>query len=176
MKHGTRTRLVLAAIVAVLAMAPPASAHTDISGSSPADGATLKRPPATVTINFSQPPLTSGMAMVADGPSGQIPLSPKVVGSALVASWPQQAGSGDFAVTYRVVASDGHPITGRLAFRIARQDSAEPRSNPTPTATVAAQPAAAEESGSSAGLWALAVVALLVVVGAWVVVRRGRTP
>lgn len=176
MKHRARIRVVLCVIVALLAMAPPAWAHTDISGSTPADGATLKRAPATVTINFSQPPLPSGMAMVAEGPGGQIPLSPKVVGSALVASWPQQAGAGDFAVTYRVVASDGHPITGKLAFRIAGKDTAEPRSNPTPAATVAAQPGAAEGSGPSAGILALVVVALLVVVGAWVVVRRGRTP
>ena len=57
----------LAGAAVCLAAALPAVAHTELIGSSPADGATLTTPPAEVLLEFSEPVQTEfGQVAVLD--------------------------------------------------------------------------------------------------------------
>ncbi len=154
-----------------------ARAHTSSTGTDPADGANLAHPPRQISVSFSEPPLATGSAMVAQGPAGRVPLSATAKGNSVVAPWPDDATAGTYRVTYRVVAADGHPITGEFGFRVAGRPSPPSRAaaSPTPAATASAAPAQpAESSGPPAWLWL--VVAVLIAAGAVIAVTRGRKP
>ena len=87
-------------------------AHTEITSSQPADGATLRKAPAAVVLTFSEAPLDTGLAVVATGPQGGR-FDATVAGGEVVAPWPRDLPAGGYRVAYRVVADDGHPIEGR---------------------------------------------------------------
>lgn len=170
--------LLVPCLIAVLSAAPLASAaaHTELVSSDPADGATLKRAPLDVTIRFSEPPLETGLAVVSEGPSGRETLSADVRGNAVVARWPRTAGSGDYRVTYRVVADDGHPITGSTSFRVAgaaAESSPNALPSPTTTAAAAAQP---ESAPPATPVWVWLGLAGIIAAGGYVVVIRARRP
>lgn len=157
-------------VVALLVGIPAARAHTDITGSDPVDGATMKKAPDRVTISFSEPPLDTGLAVVATGPTGRTPLSASVSGTDVVAPWPPESAPGAYRVAYRVVADDGHPIEGSITFTI--RGAGGPTSSPSATASDA--PAVEDETPSGIPTW-LWIVALLLVAGAAVLLtRRGR--
>lgn len=119
---ATRRRgwvLVVAALMALFTVAP-AAAHTSLISTDPADGQTLKKPPATVSLRFAEPLLDAGARMVAKDTAGAtIDLGPaQVQGQTLTAQWPATADSGTYTVAYRAVAGDGHPLEGRFSFSI----------------------------------------------------------
>ena len=171
----------LAAIAALLVwVSVPARAHTELTGTQPADGAELKKPPKQVTLTFAEPPLATGLAVVLQSKSGPQDLPADVRGNAVVAEWPAEASGGQYRVSYRVVAADGHPITGQLSFVVAQtepqapSESAAAAPTPTPTTTTAAAEAAAEPSGPAIPYWLWLLGAILVVAAAYVLIARSR--
>lgn len=76
--------------------------------------------------------------MVATGADGRRLLEPRIAGSRLVADWPRQAPAGRYQVNFRVVAADGHPITGEIKFTIAKSPGATPADPTTPVDEVTA--------------------------------------
>lgn len=164
--------LPLLAVIVTLGGTATAWAHTEITSSQPADGATLRKAPAAVVLTFSEAPLDTGLAVVATGPQGRTPLDATVAGGEVVAPWPRDLPAGGYRVAYRVVADDGHPIEGSLSFTVQGSSSA-PATSPSPTATSAA----AVEDESPAGIppWLWVVAGVLVLGAAWLLLsRRGR--
>ena len=170
---ATRRRgwvLVVAALMALFTVAP-AAAHTSLISTDPADGQTLKKPPATVSLRFAEPLLDAGARMVAKDTAGAtIDLgSAQVQGQTLTAQWPATADSGTYTVAYRAVAGDGHPLEGRFSFSIeSATRSPEPpapaESAVTASPEVSASPVAAateQNSGINPLVWVLAALALL---------------
>lgn len=177
----SRALIALVAATAVFSYAPSAQAHTELTGTQPADGAQVKKPPAQVTLTFAEPPLDTGLAVVAQGPDGRSDLPAEVKGNSVVAQWPPSAGGGQYRVSYRVVASDGHPITGQLAFTVLGSPEPSTSSTPTPATPSAAPSAAADAStpdSSQPGipLWLWVLGAVLIVAVGYVVIARGRRP
>lgn len=117
-------RLLLCGALLAFALAPTtAQAHTSLASASPGDGDTLSASPPMLELTFSGV-LERGNPLHAieiAGPSGEaVELPPptlsddrKTIGVAL----PELAG-GRYAVTYRVVSGDGHPIEGGYAFTV----------------------------------------------------------
>ncbi len=172
--------LLVAALMALFTVAP-AAAHTSLISTDPADGQTLKKPPATVSLRFAEPLLDAGARMVAkDSTGATIELGPaQVQGQTLTAPWPTAADSGTYTVAYRAVAGDGHPLEGRFSFSIeSATRSPEPpapaESAVPPAPDVSASPVSAA-TGQSTGInplvWVLAAVALL---GGGVLIWRSR--
>lgn len=172
--------LLVAALMALFPVAP-AAAHTSLISTDPADGQTLKKPPAAVSLRFAEPLLDAGARLVAKDANGAtLDLGPaQVQGQTLTAQWPTTADSGSYTVAYRAVAGDGHPLEGRFSFSIeSATRSLEPpapaESAVTPAPDVSASPvsAATEETGGINPLvWVLAVLALL---GGGVFIWRSR--
>jgi copper transport protein len=106
-------------VVAALALAVPARAHTDLAGSTPADDATVRGSVETVSVTFTGAitPAGDGITVTqADGPV--LPVTRlEVDGTTLQASTPPLA-DGRYTVQWRVTASDGHLLTGDFAFTI----------------------------------------------------------
>ena len=182
------------------AVAPLASAHSELVSSDPADGARLDAPPMVVSFTFNEPLLPDFVRFIATDPSGatgDLPVS-SVEGSTATIDWPVEAPGGEWTVNYRVVSQDGHPIEGGITFAYAAASptptsssgsptpaptpspstsSAQP--SPTPTSAVpspATSPAADSATGPSGLAIAGIAVGLIIAVGIVVaLVARRRT-
>ena len=133
--HPTTARLAVVAVLSVatvpLSPVAPATAHTVLAGSVPAAGATIEPGTAEVVLSFSAP-VREGLSTVlvtgadgADHARGAAQVRGDDVAQPVAAPLPPGAGT----VSYRVVAADGHPITGTLPFVVAAE-----LANPVPAA------------------------------------------
>lgn len=106
-------------------------------------------------------------------------LTPEVDGPEVTAAIEDALPAGDYAVQWRVVSSDGHPIEGTQTFTVEQDTAAEETTEaaePTASASAEASPAEGADSGDSGSpvlLIAIIGVAVLVVaLGAVLALRR----
>lgn len=159
----------------------PASAHSELVSSNPADGATGAGRPAEVTLTFNENIADTGLQVVAMGADGAVALgTPSAAGPNVTAAWPADAPDGRYQVSYRVVSADGHPIDGSISFTYgdaARGASAPAAESEVSAAAASPDPAAAatpasattggEDESSGFPLWIPAVVVVVgVAIGA----------
>lgn len=168
---------VLMTACATMAPSTNAWAHTEIESSTPQDQAVLKQAPRQVVLTFSEAPLDTGLAVVTQGPQGRTSLPAQVRGNDVVAQWPTDSPSGPYLVTYRVVADDGHPVTGQLSFQISGANdtpssaaSATASTSPVPVAQAPAQ--SPTQSTPPYSLWA--AIVLLIIAALFVLITRSR--
>ncbi len=180
----------LIAFGVVLATATPASAHDELLGSDPAADSSVDALPTQLTLTFS--------AEIADDEGASVVEVTDAAGASLTDGTPTVhdnvltqpltgAASGAVTVLWKVVSSDGHPISGEFSFTVAGAPAPEPTqpAEPTPTPTetavapvqTATPPAetAPDESASAlpwiiAGVLALALIAAVV----YLLVSRSR--
>nr|WP_203231366.1 copper resistance CopC family protein [Nocardioides caldifontis] len=160
----------------------PASAHTGLESSAPADGARVKGVPTTIQLTFTEN-ISPEFAQVSltIGEDEPVRLDTAVTGQQVVGTVPDGAAEEErtaWVVGYRVVSADGHPVTGTVEFtagtRSPSSPSPTPSSTPSPDAATrsADQPSSAPgESASgenSDSLWGL--VGALILIPAAVVV------
>jgi methionine-rich copper-binding protein CopC len=191
--------LAVALLGSAAALAPSATAHSELVSSDPADGASLDAPPTTVSFTFNEDLLPDFVSLVATNPAGvtgDLPVA-SVEGPTATAEWPANAEGGEWTVSYRVVSQDGHPIEGGITFSF--EGPAPTSSGPAPTSAVpttaapttpapttaaptsaapspSTSPAANTTGGSSGVLIAALAVGAIVIVGVVVaLVARRRT-
>jgi methionine-rich copper-binding protein CopC len=136
---------VLFAVVAVLVLTPaPALAHDTLLSSTPEDEQALESAPGEVTLTFSGEVMDVSTAVVVlDSEAEAVPTTdPLVEGHDVSVDLPQELAAGGYAVRWRVVSSDGHPITGTFTFQVGE-------GGPPPPPLDAAPAAEADEEGSS---------------------------
>lgn len=115
------TWLVLACLAAllVLATAPPASAHATLVSTDPAEGAVLDAAPEEVTFTFDEPAIGVPAGIrVFDAQGDEVDSSASVRDGQLVVALDEEVGEGTLVVLWRLVSTDGHPISGSLSFSI----------------------------------------------------------
>ncbi|GAA2860669.1 copper resistance CopC family protein [Nonomuraea rubra] len=172
--------VLLLAFAAVGVTYSPAQAHNVLIGSDPEDGATLTASPSQVTLVFDQA-VRQGYAQVgvtgADG-------SAWADGSAVVAAErvsvkvkPLPAG-GSYVVGYRILSADGHPVTGKIGFKLAA--AATPGASGVAAGAAAGGSSADAAEAAANGGAGMAVVwivgALLVLAAGTAVALRRATP
>ena len=189
MSNGSGRRLAIVSVVATLVLATPGAAwaHNQLKFADPADTAALAAAPRQITLTFSErldPRFTTVAVTDAAGTAmtgGPVQVSETTAVQPLLPT----LGAGSFTVAYRVVSVDGHPVAGSLRFTVTlvedpAQFDAVPSATPSAAEGVpaaAATPVARAGGGSDGAapvLWAAAVVAVLVGLGA-VIVRRRRS-
>lgn len=150
--------IVAAALVVGAAM--PASAHDELVSSSPTSGQHLDQAPATVSLVFSAGILPIGAAIVvADGSDVDwVDGAPDMQGDTVTATIKQGMPGGAYELRWRVVSSDGHPISGLIPFTVGSaaptvQETATPRDTaaPAPEASQSAAPSAPESQATPYG-------------------------
>ncbi len=129
---GSLLVLALASALALLAVAPPASAHADFISSTPAPFAIWNQAPTYVSVTVSEavepgtPTLTvvnRNGTRVDVGPVTLSPTHPTVFSVSLESG----IGPSVYTVTWSVVsADDGHPSAGSFYFMISYPDGALP--------------------------------------------------
>lgn len=143
---GRGVGLATAALVApalmlavVLAGASPASAHAELVSTDPEDGAVLESAPATITFTFTEPVrLTSQEVAVydADGDPVEASAGASGVEVSVDLTGASDLADGTYVVSWNVISSDGHPISGALTFSVG-----------APSTTVSAPPEPEASSG-----------------------------
>ncbi|WP_285103120.1 copper resistance CopC family protein [Promicromonospora sp. MEB111] len=118
-----RTRPLVAglavAVVALCATAAPASAHDKLVSSDPASDQVLQEAPAEVSLTFSADVLDMGAAVVVtDGDTDWVSAAPAIDGPTVTAVLDPGLPDGGYEIRWRVVSSDGHPITGIVPFAV----------------------------------------------------------
>lgn len=132
------------ALLALVGFALPASAHTELTGSDPADGATVITAPASVTLSFNEGVQDFALSVVVTGPDGaQYAAGEPVADGTSVSTTVNPLGSaGIYTVAYRIVSADDHPVTGQVTFAYA----------PPPVATTSPAGSAAPTAPASSSL------------------------
>jgi methionine-rich copper-binding protein CopC len=132
----------LLAAAAVLAGAAPAQAHDELLGSDPAAGSTVEGLPDALTLTFSgaiAPDAGASEVQVTDAAGttltdGAPTAQDNVLTQPLAAEGLGGEASGAITVLWKVVSSDGHPISGEFSFAVTEAAA------PTPAPTASAEP------------------------------------
>ncbi len=140
-----------------LAVATPAQAHDELVSSYPAADSTVSDSPEEITLSFSGE-LIAGMqsaAVEVTAPDGQniATDAPSEDGTSITQHLTPDPPAGMFTVRWKVVSSDGHPISGEYTYTVAPGDTAA--NSPTATPSTAPQTpvpsAAATETSADNG-------------------------
>jgi methionine-rich copper-binding protein CopC len=172
--------VVAAVVAATMALAVPAGAHTELQATKPADGASVTAPIDEVTLTFNGPVRADGSTVTITGPGGQtVQNGPVSVIDTVVHQPVSPLRSGAYQVDWRVVAADGHALTGQFLFQVNLPPELEPTTPAsTPAATDQGVPTDAAAPSDPTGWWWVAGGALAVVLGAFLLwlSRRARRP
>ena len=173
---------ILTAAAATLVTGSPAVADAALREASVRDGAVLTEPPGQVTFTFNeklQERFTT-VQVTASGGSAVDADDPVTKGATVTQRLPQTLTAGEYTVAYRIVSADGHPVSGKLSFRLQPPPTSTPPSPattavvPTASATAAVSSPAEDEGGSGTWLWIIAGVVVVAVGGVLLVGRRPR--
>ncbi|MCZ4563417.1 copper resistance protein CopC [Rhodococcus sp. IEGM 1401] len=164
--QSTRALVVsVAALLMLLIAAPIASAHSQVTGYSPADGSSLDASPATASVSFNEVPQSQFATLNVVGPDGNIwsKGDARIEGQSVVVDVGELGPVGEYTLAYRITSADGHPVSGTASFTLTQEGSG------IPGAPADASGSAEESEGSflvGYGRIALIAVAVLAFAGA----------
>ncbi len=106
------------ALLALLFLPGLALAHAQLVSSDPTDGGVVATGPASLSLTFNEP--VAPIAIKLAQPDGSVSLieSVKADGSVLAITPPTELRNGSYALSYRVMSEDGHPVGGTVSFSI----------------------------------------------------------
>jgi methionine-rich copper-binding protein CopC len=183
---------VLLAVVAMVAAATPALAHTDLKSSDPAEGASLSAAPEKITLTFEEPVRLPPNPVTVTGPDGLAwTVGAATVAGAVVTAPVQPSGpAGQYTINYRVLSEDGDAVRGTVRFTMtapatpattsattaAPTTTTQATAQPTTSAAAApaGQPADAADGGVPVWVWILVAVVVLAGIGAALGIRGRR--
>ncbi|PTM87998.1 copper resistance CopC family protein [Dietzia psychralcaliphila] len=191
---STALALTLAAGVAAPAtvLAPVAAAHSVLVSVDPQDGATLETSPDQVTLTFNEEinQMFASVAVTTGSDRANLVVGEPTVEGPVVTVALDDLADGPYTVGYRVTSADGHVVSGTSVFTVqageagsgetaigATGDSAEDQvgDQSDPAGNQTADQTSGEESGGiDPALWVVAGLAVLLIGGAFVLLRRGK--
>lgn len=182
-------------LAAVLLPASPAAAHDELVGSDPAAGSAVEALPAALTLTFSAdiaPDEGASEIQVTDAAGTALNDGAPVVEGTTLSQALAGTASGEVTVLWKVVSSDGHPISGEFSFTVSAPPAPTPTETASPTATAEPTPTTeptvtpvesttpeptTTEPASSATPWIIGGVVILLLVAAavaYLIVSRAR--
>lgn len=121
MRPPHRWRAALPCVLAVLALASPSSAtaHAELQGNTPANETTFQDPPSEVTLTFTEDVQVAFGGVKAYAPDGSRADdgTTRVDGDTVTAPIDAEA-EGTYAVSWRAISADGHPVRGAFVFHL----------------------------------------------------------
>jgi len=193
LRHALGSLVGLATVLAGLATAAPASAHSGLTGSTPAEGAVVTSDLRQVDLTFTEAPLAgldAGLRIEVRDQAGRDESTGDVTVAGTTMSKSVDLSAGPHTVLWRYVSPDGHPIDGQVAFTVqaAETPTASPTATPsreargssdtsvtsTPTPVADVVDGTAADASPSALPWVVGGLALVVVLGVVAVVASRR--
>ena len=120
MRRAVAVALVAASLaVASVCAAAPASAHAEVEGTTPRNGAVVRSAPAEVTVRFGEDVTLESARLL--GPGGStLASTASVAGDVLTVRPAATLPGGPITVAWQVRSDDGHPVSGAIAFVVGR--------------------------------------------------------
>jgi copper resistance protein C len=151
-RFATVVTLVIVVAFVVVAVAPAFAAtpaalplHARLVGSTPQEGSTVDTA-EQVTLAFNEDVDPTFVKVTVEGPDGsETDGPPSVSGRETTQPLAADLPAGEHVVTYRVVSTDGHPVSGTLTFTT----TAAPIRSPEPTASATPSPSATASAAPS---------------------------
>ncbi|MBT9605037.1 copper resistance protein CopC [Microbacterium sp.] len=126
-------------LLLTLSSPPPARAHDALIESSPTAESVVTSMPAEVSMTYSGEVFDASSSIaieVIDSSGANVAVEAPVVADTTVTQAVEPvAAPGVVTVRWRVVSSDGHPISGEYAFTLDAPAASSPPANPAPSAT-----------------------------------------
>jgi methionine-rich copper-binding protein CopC len=146
MKFLMKTTLTLLAILSLAFVATPATAHSELEASTPAQGATVSHlEQFTLTFGeaivpqYSKYTLTDSMGMTVELGTPTYDVTKTVVTVPVTGD----LMAAKYAIGYAILSVDGHPISGKVSFT---STAVGPTPTPTPTPSPSPQPSPSGDS------------------------------
>lgn len=166
----------LAAFTGLVVLAGPASAHTELESSSPAEGASLTAAPAQLQLTFGEPvtlPPDPVKVTGRDGATWQVGAA-SIAGAVVTVPVTSAGPAQEYTLTWKVVADDGDNVTGTVHFTLAAAPASAAAQAETTTPSSPAPATTVDSAGIPGWIWVLAgVVGLLAVIVVGVRQLRG---
>lgn len=122
----------LCAATILAGSAGTASAHDELTGTTPQDGAETTQDVQEVRLEFSGSIADVGSVVEVSGPGGDATQGePEVDGSVVVQPLAPDPDPGDYTVRWRVTSQDGHPISGEFGYTLAPEPMPTTSSEPS---------------------------------------------
>ncbi|MCX6459286.1 MAG: copper resistance protein CopC [Actinobacteria bacterium] len=159
------TTAALLCLVGLLLVATAANAHTTLVSMSPADGSLVTVAPEQVVLTFDNVIQAVGDAVLVTDPNGASVTegAPVVLDDTVTQKLTPLTVPGRYAVSYRVVSADGHPVERALSFYYLQKTDPTPSPTPTPTSS---------SRGSPIVVWVVVGAAVILTLGVAVAWRR----
>ena len=108
---------------AALASSYPAAAHTKLLKSNPAVNTVVANAPKTITLTFSErlvPAFSKFELTMPEHAGMKVPVTTAVSsdGKQLVGTVKKPLGKGAYKILWTAAGSDGHRMTGEVAFKV----------------------------------------------------------
>lgn len=120
---------------AVLGTASPAAAHDELLSTYPEASATIPTDPAEISLTFTGKLQTlegaTVIEVIAEDGSNLADGAPEITEATVTQHLSDQPVVGEVTVRWRVVSSDGHPISDEYTFTVEAMGT--PSASPTPT-------------------------------------------
>lgn len=159
-------------VTVLLAGAGTAVAHDVLINTDPTDGAKVSVSPQEIRLSFNDPvrPQYDTVTVVGPGQTYWTDAPPQITGSTVIEPVHELGPAGAYAVSFRVLSADGHPVEGRVTFTLTTPGSGTPV---PPPANANATPN--QRGAAGIPLWPLIVaMVVLVAIGLLLALRLGR--
>lgn len=177
-RRATLATAAAAVPLALLAPAPQASAHATLQKTVPGKGDTVTAPRKTVRLTFDEDMQKKFAALAVTDPKGRKVATgkTKVSGRTVQREVEPFRGAGKYRVGWRAVSADGHPVSGRFSFTVAKSAVQQSSSTATPSSPSSSSTQRATDDRSFVERHAvhLLIAALVIVVGVALVVWERR--
>uniref|UniRef100_UPI00279543AF copper resistance CopC family protein n=1 Tax=Actinomadura roseirufa TaxID=2094049 RepID=UPI00279543AF len=160
--------------------AAPASAHTALKSATPSSGSAVT-PPTKVVLTYNDPVMLPQVVITDTKGKRHEAGQAQAVDNTVTEQVSGKLPNGVYTVGWRVVAADGHPVTGSYKFTVMGSSGVAPGDIPggIPASSSggghghSASGSKQDSGGSSGWLWiGLAAVVLALVVGGAALFRR----
>lgn len=119
--RGRVIRLALAAWVAccLVLVAAPAGAHASLVSTDPVEGSVLEGAPEIITLTFNEPvTLSATSARLYDATGAEVAAQARSSDEVVSVMPGEDLAHGTYVLSYRVISTDAHPISGSLIFSV----------------------------------------------------------
>src|SRR5699024_303408 len=105
-------------VLAALLWTSGASAHASLVASTPPNQALLQGAPAQARLLFNEPVSPLALKLIAPDGSTHDLRQVQTIPNGLLLSLPELTRQGTYALSWRVISADGHPVGGTVVFSV----------------------------------------------------------
>ena len=168
--------LLASAALILCSVAAPASAHTELRSASPAKGSTVSSP-TEIVLTFNDPVRLPQVVVTDAAGDRKVQGAARAVDNKVTQTVSDTLQPGTYTVGWRIVASDGHPLSGTYSFTVEGTAQTGAPAPPSVSAPAPAPAAGSEDGGDGGGgagwLWVgLAAALIAALAGGGALVRR----